>query len=44
MSPSLIFLIAAAVCFILEAIEVRSLPLKWWALGVAFYLLSLAAA
>ena len=39
-----IFLILAGICFVLEAISVNlgSVRLKWWALGVAFYLFSLA--
>ncbi|HXS46566.1 MAG TPA: hypothetical protein VN756_03790 [Solirubrobacterales bacterium] len=44
MSISLILLIAAGVCFVLEAIIAGRFNLKWWAIGVAFYLFSLAAA
>lgn len=45
MSLSLIFLIIAGICFVIEAFSGRiSVPVKWWALGVAFYLFSLAAA
>ena len=46
MSLSLIFLIIAGICFVLEAVAARlgAFSVKWWALGVAFYLFSLAAA
>jgi hypothetical protein len=45
MSVSLIFLIIAGICFLIEAVSGRiAVPIKWWALGVAFYLFSLAAA
>ena len=45
MTLPLIFLIIAGVCFVIEAFSSRiGIPIKWWALGVAFYLFSLAAA
>ena len=44
MSLSLLFLILAGVCFVIEAIGVNlaNFHPKWWALGVAFYLFSQA--
>lgn len=45
MSLSLIFLIIAVICFVVEAFSARiAIGIKWWALGVAAYLASLAAA
>jgi hypothetical protein len=45
MSVSLILLIVAGICFVLEAfhVTVGAITPKWWALGVAFYLFSQAA-
>lgn len=43
MSISLILLIAAGVAFVLEAIT-DNFPVRWWAVGVALYLFSQAAA
>jgi len=40
-SVSLILLIAASVCFALEALHFRPV-VKWWAAGVAFWLLAQA--
>lgn len=44
MSISLILLIAAGVAFVLEAIIPGRFAVKWWAIGVALYLFSQAAA
>ena len=45
MSLSLIFLVVAAIFFVIEAFSGRiNYAIKWWALGVASYLASLAAA
>ena len=46
MTPSLIFLVIAVICFIFEALGAQwsSFRPKWWAFGVAAYLASLAAA
>jgi membrane-bound ClpP family serine protease len=45
MDAASILLIVAALCFLLEAFNVTigTLTPKWWALGVAFYILSLVA-
>lgn len=43
MSISLILLIAAGVAFLAEAIIPERFSVKWWAIGVALYLFSLAA-
>lgn len=44
MSLGLIFLIIAVICFVFEAFNVGlgALRPKWWALGIAFYLLTQA--
>ncbi len=36
-------LIASGVCFVLESIGVGVIAVKWWALGVAFYVFSQVA-
>lgn len=36
-------MIAAGVCFVLESVSLAVLPVKWWALGVAFYLFAQVA-
>lgn len=43
MALSGFLLIAAGVCFVLESVNFATFPIKWWALGVAFYVFAQVA-
>jgi hypothetical protein len=37
-----ILIVASAVAFLFEAVSLALLPVKWWALGIAFLILAQA--